>query len=256
MRPLALVTGASSGIGAALARLLAPDHDLVLVARRRERLEELNRELGGAHRVVELDLAVPGSDLALFAEVPACDLLVNNAGIGLYGDVAANDVSRLATLVELNVRTPALLARRYVPGMIERRSGAILNVASLAAWTAEPGMAAYAASKSFLLSFSEALHHEVKRHGVKVTCLCPGPTDTEFTETSGIKQALSVEPPAFLFQSAEAVAKAGLSALRKGRISVVTGPTAPLAVAGARLLPRRTVSWIAGKAFSKGREST
>lgn len=253
MRPLALVTGASSGIGLEIARLLAPDHDLVLVARRRERLEALNRELGGRHQVVDLDLAVPGADLALFARVPSCDVLINDAGVGIYGDLVQNDVGRVAALIELNVRTPTLLARRYVAGMIERGRGAILNVASAAALNAEPGMAVYAASKAYLLSFSEALHHEVKGRGVSVTCLLPGPTETEFTETAGVRQALRVEPPRWLFAPPDRVARIGVEAMRKGQISATAGATSLVAVAGSRLLPRRTVAWVTGRILSKGR---
>lgn len=253
MRPTAIVTGASSGIGAAIARLLAPDHDLVLVARRRELLEALNRELGGGHRVVPLDLSVPGSDLALFAEAPSCEVLINDAGIGLYGNFAENDPARLAALVELNVRTPTMLLRRYLPGMIEQRRGFVLNVGSVAGWTPEPGMAAYAASKAYLLSLSEALHREVKKRGVVVTCLLPGPTETPFTESSGIRQALEREPPRWLFQRPEQVARIGLQAMWQGKSSVSCGPTSPWVLLGSRLLPRRTMTWIADRVFRKGR---
>ncbi len=241
-RPLALVTGASSGIGAAIAPLAAADgHDLVLVARRTERLEALRESLGPDRAVtVAADLAAedgPDRLVAALADLGRpVDVLVNNAGFGVMKKVVATDPDELLAMVDVNVRAVVALTRALLPGMMERRRGGILNVASTAAFQPGPRMATYYASKAFVLSFSEALTVEAARAGVTVTALCPGPTRTEFQERGGMASSpLFRMMPAM---TAEAVAAAGWRGFRRGRRVVVPGLFNRIGAATAPLVPR------------------
>ncbi|HLN57107.1 MAG TPA: SDR family oxidoreductase, partial [Thermoanaerobaculia bacterium] len=191
----ALVTGASSGIGKELARLIAADgYDLVLVARRQERLEELARELSVAHgvsaRVIAADLADPDSPKRIVEELEAeriaVDVLVNNAGFGIYGRLWNSDITRQLEIIQVNVVALTDLTGRLLPGMVSRKRGRIVNVASTAAFQPGPYQAVYYATKAYVLSFSEAIAEELKGTGVTVTALCPGPTTTEFQEAAGL----------------------------------------------------------------------
>ena len=189
MKKIALITGASAGLGVEFARQLSErGHRLVLVARRKDRLEELAKELGNA-RAVALDLSKGNAAAKLLADVEAAgeqvDILVNNAGFGLIGRFADADAKRLRQMIDLNVGTLTDLCRAVAADMIKRKSGGIINVASTAAFQPGPNMAVYFATKAFVLSLSEALHEELKPHGVHVTCLCPGPTRTEFGAVAG-----------------------------------------------------------------------
>jgi hypothetical protein len=222
--PVALVTGASAGLGEEFARQLsAQGWRLVLVARRQERLDELAAELGNA-RAIQLDLSEPGAAKRLMVDLgehgESVDLLVNNAGFGLAGKFAELDANRQREMIDLNCGALTELAHVVLPGMIERRSGGILNVASTAAFQPGPGMAVYFATKAFVLSFSEALHDEVKRHGVKVSCLCPGPTRTEFRSVSGFDPK---GPTGKISADAASVVRAGLKGLEANRAVVVPG---------------------------------
>src|SRR5579884_597561 len=188
-KKVALVTGASAGLGVEFARQLSKRGlRLVLVARRKERLDELAKELGNA-RAVAIDLSKSNAAAKLMADIESngevVDLLVNNAGFGLIGRFAELDAKRERQMINLNVGALTELCRAVAPSMIERKSGAILNVASTAAFQPGPKMAVYFATNAFVLSFTEALHEELKPHGIKVTCLCPGPTRTEFGEVAG-----------------------------------------------------------------------
>jgi short-subunit dehydrogenase len=237
--PVALITGASAGLGLEFARQLAgKGHRLVLVARRRERLEALAAELGDA-RAVQLDLSRPGATGELMADIirhgETVDLLVNNAGFGLSGQFAELDGGRQREMIDLNCRTLAELAHAVLPDMIARRSGGIVNVASTAAFQPGPGMAVYFATKAFVLSFSEALHDEVKRHGVKVSCLCPGPTRTEFRSVSGFDPKGRL---AKISADAASVVRAGLKGLDANRAVVVPGLANKMISQAHRLLPR------------------
>jgi hypothetical protein len=189
MAAVALVTGASAGLGAEFARQLAAKGErLVLVARRRERLDELAAALGNA-RAMAMDLSEPGAAARLMADLEqhgdTVELLVNNAGFGLAGQFAELDGDRQREMIDLNCGALAELAHAVLPGMVARMAGGILNVASTAAFQPGPGMAVYFATKALVLSFSEALHDEAEPHGVKISCLCPGPTRTEFRSVSG-----------------------------------------------------------------------
>ncbi|HVU30165.1 MAG TPA: SDR family oxidoreductase [Sphingomicrobium sp.] len=247
MKNIALVTGASAGLGVEFARQLSKrGHSLVLVARRKERIEELASELGNA-RAVAMDLSKSNAASSLFADIEdngeRIDLLVNNAGFGLIGRFAELDARRQREMIDLNVGTLTDLCRLVAPRMIERGSGAILNVASTAAFQPGPKMAVYFATKAFVLSLTEALHEELKPHGVKVTCLCPGPTRTEFGEVAGFGGNGLFERVAM--NSAEVV-RAGLKGLDSNRAVVVPGWTNKVTAASTRFAPRSIVRKIAG----------
>ena len=242
----ALVTGASSGIGAALAEELAVRGvHLVLTARRARRLAKLRRKLHAAHgvriEVLPADLAQPNTPTEIFAFTQerdiTVDLLVNNAGIGSYGEFRSSDRHRELGIVQLNCSALVHLTHLYLPGMVERRSGAILIVSSTAAYQGVPYMATYAASKGFGLLFAEALAREVEGHGVRVCALCPGPTASEFQKAAGVPPDLSVG-----LEPADCVARKGLRALAAGEHSVISGFTNWLGVEVQRVLPRRLVT--------------
>jgi short-subunit dehydrogenase len=242
MAGVALVTGASAGLGVEFARQLsAKGHRLVLVARRKERLDELAAELGNA-RAVALDLSAPGAAGALMADLiargEAIELLINNAGFGLTGRFAELDGKRQREMIDLNCGALTELAHAVLPGMIARKAGGILNVASTAAFQPGPGMAVYFATKAFVLSFSEALHDEVKRHGVKISCLCPGPTRTEFRQVSGFDPK---GPIGKVSADAASVVRAGLKGLERNQAVVVPGLSNKVIAQVHRLFPRALV---------------
>lgn len=247
MRKVALITGASAGLGVEFARQLSKrGHSLVLAARRKDRLEELARELGNA-RPVAIDLSERDAPAKLQADLAAAgeevDLLVNNAGFGLIGAFAELDAERLRQMIDLNVGALTDLCRAFAPAMVARKSGAILNVASTAAFQPGPKMAVYFATKAFVLSLSEALHEELKPHGLKVTCLCPGPTRTEFGDIAGfggngLFDRVAMDSPW--------VVKAGLDGLDRNRAVVVPGWVNKVTAASPRFAPRAAVRKIAG----------
>lgn len=237
-RPVTLVTGASAGLGTEFARQCrARGQEVVLVARRRERLEALAGALGGAH-VVAADLAAPGAPERLLEAVDALGLtvetLINNAGFGSAGRFDSLPSARQAEMIDLNVRSLTLLCRLALPAMLSRRRGFILNVASTAAFQAGPNMAVYYAGKAFVLSLSEALHQELKGTGIHVTALCPGPTATEFFEVAGSAHG----PMAKLAADPVAVVRAGLDGLARNRAIVVPGAMNKVVAQANRLLPR------------------
>ncbi|SFO73237.1 hypothetical protein SAMN05660464_0821 [Geodermatophilus dictyosporus] len=241
----ALVTGASSGIGAELATALAARGcDVVLVARRRDRLEALARRLSGlgvrAHALpcdltdeaARRDLPHVVADLGLEVSI-----LCNGAGVGFAGEfVTVPDEHRTAVL-RLNVEATVDLCGHFVPAMVRRRSGAVLTVCSMLSFVPMPRMATYAATKAALLSFTEALHDELRPHGVAVTALCPGTVPTEFMELAGLGPAIG-RMPAWALDDARQVAERGLDALARNRRVVVPSALYRTSVASARLLPR------------------
>lgn len=241
---LAIVTGASAGLGAEFARLVAADgYRPVLVARRRERLEEVAaglREAHGVEPIVEpLDLAAEDGATRLAARAEGAgpvEVLVNNAGFGTLGPFAEIPPERTAALVKVNVLAPTRLARALLEPMRERGRGYILNVASTAAFFPGPRMAAYYASKAYLLHLSEALTRELRGSGVRVTALCPGPTRTEFQERAGMSGSTWLERLARM--DAAAVARDGYRGLRRGRRLVVPGWLNRLSVLLPRFAPR------------------
>jgi short-subunit dehydrogenase len=249
MTNVALITGASAGLGVEFARQLSKrGHRLVLAARRKDRLDELAKELGNA-RTVAIDLSKANAAAELLADLEAhgetVELLVNNAGFGLIGRFAELDARRQRQMIDLNVATLTGLCRAVAPGMIERRSGGILNVASTAAFQPGPKMAVYFATKAFVLSLSEALHEELKLHGVKVSCLCPGPTRTEFGDVAGFTNKLGKAFEAVAMDASEVVA-AGLTGLDRNRAIVIPGLINKAGAVGAKFAPRSLVRKIAG----------
>ena len=247
MKKVALVTGASAGLGVEFARQLSKrGHRLVLAARRKERLEELAKELGKA-RAIAIDLSKKDSAAKLLSDLEAngetVDLLVNNAGFGLIGRFAELDAKRERQMIDLNVGTLTDLCRAVAPQMIARKSGGILNVASTAAFQPGPKMAVYFATKAFVLSLTEALHEELKPHGVKVSCLCPGPTRTEFGDVAGFGGNGMFDRVAM---EAPDVVKAGLDGLARNKAVVVPGLVNKLTANSGRFAPRSIVRKIAG----------
>jgi short-subunit dehydrogenase len=229
----ALVTGASSGIGVELARQLAArGHGVTLVARREDRLRALADELaasaGVRTEVIAADLTDPASREGVVRQLDErsleVDILVNNAGFSTMGPVQRSDPDREVAMVRTDVEAVLHLCSIVIPGMVSRGRGAVLNVASTAAFQPIPGQAGYAASKAFVLSYSRAIGQELRGTGVTVTTLCPGPVETEFAEAAGIGDEEAGEAmPKFMWVSAPDVAKAAVDGLAKGRPVVIPG---------------------------------
>jgi uncharacterized protein len=249
-RGLALVTGASSGIGWELAKLLAEDgYDLALVARGKK-LPSLAKELEAAFSiraaVVTADLAKPDAAGRVLAEAAKrmagapIDVLVNCAGLGTHGKFAESDLARELESIAVNVTALTALTKGVLPSMVERKTGKILNVASTAAFQPGPLMAVYYATKAYVLSFSEAIANELDGTGVTVTALCPGPTETEFQKRAGVEKTALFQGP--LVMDARRVAKAGYAGLKRGKRLVIPGVLNRLMVQVVRLSPRRMVT--------------
>ncbi len=255
-RPLALITGASSGIGLEFARQLAGKHyDLILVARREDVLTELAKTLHEQHQVNvhvhACDLEVPGAVEFLTNQLGALgqtvEILINNAGFGVNGEFDSLPADRVVGMIQLNVMALTQLTHAILPAMKARRSGKILNVSSVASFQPCPYFAVYGATKAFVQSFSEALALELKGSGVTVTSLCPGATGTNFHKVAGSEHS----PGLRFMDSAQTVARQGLDAMFKGRTTRVTGlMNKPIPLA-ARLLPRALIGRTAGMLFKK-----
>jgi hypothetical protein len=246
-RPVTLITGASAGLGAEFARQCATRGEtVVLAARRRDRLDALAADIGQGAHVFPIDLALPGAPQSLIdamgAEGFTVDTLINNAGFGLTGVFADRPLERLSEMVELNVRALVELSHLVLPAMRARGRGAICNVASTAAFQAGPNMAVYYATKAFVLSFTEALHHELKGSGVRVSALCPGPTATEFGEVAGMKGEIF----GWIKGEAPAVVRAGLAGLDRNKAVVIPGLPNKLTAQANRVVPRALVRRIVG----------
>ena len=242
-----LITGASSGIGWELAKLFAASgSSLILVARNESKLNELKQQLVHQHSthtdVIVMDLAEVDAAGKLCDEIYRrklrVDVLVNNAGFGELGSFAKIPIERQVDMIRLNVVTVAHLTRLLLPEMLKHDQGGILNVASVAAFLPGPNMAVYYATKAFVLSFSDALHEELIETNLKVTCLCPGPTETGFAAESGMDSTSLFEASAM---DAKEVAKIGFQSFRNNRSVVVTGFKNKLLTFFTRLLPRSAV---------------
>ncbi|MEP7078134.1 MAG: SDR family NAD(P)-dependent oxidoreductase [Chthoniobacterales bacterium] len=247
----ALVTGASAGIGREFARQLAGRAGvIVLVARRRDRLEELRREL--TQQDPNLNVHVRAADLSKTGQVAelcewleqekiAIDLLINNAGLGDSGNFAASEPSRVEEMILVNVFSLTLLARRLLPSMIARRRGAILNVSSSASFLPMAQLAVYAATKAYVTSFSEALRSELRGTGVVVSALCPGPVHTEFTLVARRESGRETQTgPEFLHVAVEDVARAGLAVIERDKALVIPG----FAMKAGMTLVRMSPLWV------------
>jgi uncharacterized protein len=238
-RPVTVITGASSGLGSEFARQCGRRGDeLVLVARRRDRLEQLADEIGGRAHVIAADLAFPDAPQKLLREIDrlglTVDILINNAGFGLAGPFVDQPAERQLELIDLNIRSLTLLARLVLPDMLARGRGGILNVASTGAFQAGPGFAVYFASKAYVLSFTEALHQECRRTGVRISALCPGPTRTEFGSVAGVTSErfdrLSADPGTMV--------SAGLAGPSANKAVVIPGISNKIGAQSNRFIPR------------------
>jgi short-subunit dehydrogenase len=248
-----LITGASSGIGATFARKIAAlGRNVFLVARSEDKLIALCNELGRLTSIraqyLALDLQQPDAGAQLFEETKKreleIDMLINNAGFGSMGDFAKLDLNRELEIIQLNVRALVDLTHRFLQPMRERKRGTIINVASTAGFQGVPYMATYAATKAFVLSFSEALWEENRSHGVHVMALCPGVTETNFFEAAGMDH-----PPMRIVQTPEEVVGTALRALNRKKGTVISGWTNFFTVEAERIFPRSFVTKVAGKAL-------
>lgn len=248
----ALITGASSGIGEELARCFAADgHDVVLVARREEELrrlaEELQQQYKIAARVLPVDLSRHDAPREIFEQLErdgvAIDFLVNNAGFGAFGPFYETDWPREAAMIDVNVRALTELTKLFLPGMLRRRSGKILNVASTAAFQPGPLMAVYFATKAYVLSLSEALANELRRTGVTVTALCPGPTQSGFESSARMSHSGLFHRPGI--PTSATVARYGYRAMHRGRTVAIQGFLNRLLVFLVRFTPRTLVADVA-----------
>jgi short-subunit dehydrogenase len=247
-----LVTGASGGIGYELAKLFAGDkHDLVLVSRNGEKLEQVAHEIKNAHgvrcAVFAGDLAVPGSPDALYAEIKKSaidvEVLVNNAGFGALGPFHKLPLDEQLEMIQLNVTSLAHLTRLFLPDMVARKHGRIVNVASIAAYQPGPFMAVYYATKAFVVSFSEAIANELGGTGVKVTAIVPGPTTTGFGRRAGADKSTLFHKG--MTMDAATVARIGYEGMKRNKTIVITGTKNKLLALGGRLAPRRLSAVIA-----------
>ena len=249
--PTVLITGASSGIGLALAEVFAREgHHLILVARSEDKLRALQARLCQQHaiRVVvfSFDLTQTAAVPALFEGIQqqglAVDVLVNNAGYGDYGEFASSDWAKLHGAISLNIVALTHLSRLFLPAMLERGSGKILNVASTAAFQPGPMMAVYFATKAYVLSFSEAIAAETEGTGVTVTALCPGPTQSNFAAVANMDEIAAIDQiSSDRFPTAAAVAEYGYAALQKGQVVAVHNLVNKLLAFSVRLTPRRVL---------------
>lgn len=250
-RKTALITGASFGIGLELARIFAREnHNLVVVARSADKLRQLAAELEKAHGtrslILAVDLTGPGASAYVLDQTTRADVvvdvLVNNAGFGQYGPFAESDLEECLRQIQLNITTLTHLTRLYLPGMIERKSGRILNVASTAAFQPGPLMAVYFATKAYVLHFSEAIANELDGTGVTVTCLCPGTTATEFHKRA---HATGMRLLRMGSMDARTVAEDGYRALMARKPVVISGFRNWLVAQSVRFAPRRLATAIA-----------
>jgi short-subunit dehydrogenase len=240
-----VVTGASSGIGAEIAReLVDRGHQVVLVARSEDKLRALADELGDGVHVLATDLSARAERAGLLSRIEGLglvpDVLVNNAGLSTLGPVHRSDPEAELNLVEVDVAAVVDLCSRFLPGMVERGRGAVLNVASTAAFQPLPGQAAYGGAKAFVLSYTHSLSGELARTGVTVTALCPGPVETGFGPTAGFTDEDAHDAlPSFLWLPAAAVARAAVDGLDRGQVVVIPGAANRVGALFARFAPRR-----------------
>ena len=240
--PTALITGASGGIGLELARVFAREgYSLVLVARNQKRLEEIAQELRPAGaQAIAMDLSLPGAAEEIHGKVPRVDVLVNNAGFGVFGKFVEKGLAEELNMMQLNMTALVTLTRLYLPAMISAGNGKIMNVASTAAFQPGPLMAIYFATKAFVLSFSEAIANELAGTGVIVSALCPGPTASDFQERAKMQNSGLMKGRKMM--DARTVAEAGYRGLMAGKTVVIPGLGNKLLTQSLRLSPRSVVT--------------
>ena len=244
MQPAVVVTGASSGLGVEFAKLATAEvTKVVLIARSGPELEEVAASLdpsGQSTVILGLDLSAPDAGELIARELEAlglyCHILINNAGFGLYGDAVELDREHQLGIIDVNVRSATDLMLRFLPAMVARGSGAVLNVGSIAGFAPGPRMAAYFASKAYLISISQALTREIRGTGVTVTCLCPGPLRTPFLARAGADRVPLFK--AIRKLGTEDVARAGWKAMKAGRALCVPGVGTKVVVLLTRIMPR------------------
>ncbi len=253
MTKIALITGASTGIGYALSKCFAADHhNLVLVARQEQKLKQVAEELQGQFdvsvKVIAADLARPESPQKIAEEIRReslrIDYLVNNAGFGLGGKFAETDLTVELEMMQVNMVALVHLTKLFLPEMLAHGAGKILNVASTAAFQPGPLMAVYYATKAFVLSFTEAIANELSGTGVTVPALCPGPTRSEFQQRAHIQNTRLVKAKLLGFMTAEAVARIGYRGFMQGKRLVIPGLMNTIGVQSLRLAPRRVVTQV------------
>jgi uncharacterized protein len=252
-----LITGASGGIGYELAKLFARDHhNLVLVARSADKLAQVATELqahGVTAKTIALDLAAPPAPKFLFDQLQregiVIDILINNAGFGVFGEFAQMPEEEILGQLDLNIRALTELTRLFLPAMVRRRNGRIMNLASTAAFQPGPLMAVYYATKAYVLSFSEAIANELRPSGVSVTCFCPGATHTDFAQRAGLENSRLFKQLGAM--SAEKVALDGYRAVMEGRTLAISGVHNWVVAQSSRFAPRKMVTavsrWVAEK---------
>ena len=250
MSKIALITGASGGIGLEFARKFAENNfNLILVARSQDKLEALAEELRNKHsvevQVLPKDLTDPTAPQAIYDQLKSegseIDVLVNNAGYATYGKFHELDMAREMNMIQLNVMALAHLTRLFLPDMIARKNGKIMNVASTAAFMPGPLMATYYATKAFVLHFSEAIANELQGTGVSVTALCPGPTESGFQQRANMEDSKLVQGG---LMSSRTVVDAGYDAMMRGDAVLVPGLKNQIQIFTPRLLPRRAVTGV------------
>jgi short-subunit dehydrogenase len=255
-----LITGASSGIGEVFARRLAEKkHDLVLVARSKNKLHELCDELMLQHKItahyVALDLSKPGADAQVFAETEKhgmeIDWLINNAGFGSKGDFAELPLERELEMIDLNVRALTALTHRYLPQMRARKRGTIINTSSTISFQPLPFMSTYAATKAFVTSFSEGIAEENRPFGIHVMALCPGATETNFFAASSIKDPFKVKG----LQTAEQVVEAALKGVENKKTRVISGTLNKIVAYAATVTPNSLITRVIGNSM-RGKTKT
>lgn len=261
-RPLALVTGASSGIGTDLAREFARDgHDLILVARNEAALTALAAEVSAEHgvtaTVIAADLADPAAPRRLFDDVTArglsVDVLVNNAGFGDGSRFAEASREKTLGMIQVNVTALTDLMHAFLPGMVSRGKGRVLNVASTAAFQPGPGMSVYCATKAYVLSLSEGVAEELKGTGVTITTLCPGPTRTNFMDVADVADNALFSKGLVPVMTAAQVARIGFRAAKRGQVIVIAGLLNQIGAFTPRLAPRSLTRKLTGRLLSSGR---
>jgi short-subunit dehydrogenase len=250
--PTALITGASTGLGADFARILASMHyDLILVARNEDRLKDLGNALKASHgisfKTIKSDLSQPGAAQQIFQTVGgqglSLDVLINNAGCGQWGPFAQSDVPTLNSMITLNMNALTEMTRLALPDMLTRKSGRVLNVASTAAFQPGPWMAAYYASKSYVLSLGEALAVELRGTGVSVSTFCPGPTKTEFFDRAQMGRSRLKN---MLFADSFTCAQNGVRGMMRGQTIIIDGWMNWLLAQSGRFIPRFALRNVAG----------